>query len=427
MNRSNDNGPTLRTGVIGLGMIGGGVATSLSRSGFSPIVYDIRPEAADLPGAPELVASPAEVAAGSDVVFVAVVNADQAAEVLNGEQGLLRGARPGLIVVLLSTVSLVSVTRLSELCAEHAVTLLDCGVTPGDKAAENGMVAMVGGDDEPVERARPALAGFAKAVVHCGPLGAGMATKLARNVVTYGSWRTVSEAASLAGSAGVSPETLIEVIETADPEGTTALMLLRQLQTDSAEAVAEQIRPLMSKDLEAAKQLAAASGLDLPLVDVAHDRAAETLNLDQGAPLHELTPPAEVGTASDETRPAAVASGLSMMDAVYGAGFSQNMPRSGTAFEKETEDHLFGEIWSRPGLSVRDRRLLVLGATAALGDSELIRTQVSGALANHELTAAQLDEAVLHLAYYVGWGRATSVHRGVAAAEADHDSQNQPR
>ena len=116
-----------------------------------------------------------------------------------------------------------------------------------------------------------------------------------------------------------------------------------------------------------------------------------------------------------------------MMDAVYGAGFSQNMPRSGTAFEKETEDHLFGEIWSRPGLSVRDRRLLVLGATAALGDSELIRTQVSGALANHELTAAQLDEAVLHLAYYVGWGRATSVHRGVAAAEADHDSQNQPR
>lgn len=411
MNRAPRNDlPALRTGVIGLGMIGGGVATSLSRSGYLPLVYDIRPEAADLPGTPELAASPAVVATASDIVFVSVVNADQALDVLNGKDGLLSGSHSGLIVVLLSTVSLETVTRLSELCTEYDVTLLDCGVTPGDKAAENGMVAMVGGDEESVEHARPALEGFAKAVVHCGPLGAGMATKLARNVITYGSWRTVSEAASLAASAGVSPQTLIDVIETADPDGTTALMLLRQQQTSAAAAVGEQIRPLMAKDLAAAKELAASSGLQMPLVDVAQDKATDTLGLD------DPEASAENGSQDDAHQ---------MMDAVYGSGFSQAMPNTGTPFEKETAEHLFGDVWSRPELSIRDRRLLVLGATAALGDADLIRIQVRGALANQELSGEQLNEAVLQLAYYVGWGRASSVHRGVAAALAEHSNRDQ--
>lgn len=413
MNRSTRNEiPTLRTGVVGLGMIGGGVATSLARSGFTPLVYDVRPDAADLPGAPELAASPADVATRCDIVFVAVVNTEQASDVLKGDDGLLSGSHPGLTVVLLSTVSLEAVTRLSELCHEHDVTLLDCGVTPGDKAAENGMVAMVGGEDESVEHARPALEGFAKAVVHCGPLGAGMATKLARNVITYGSWRTVSEAASLAASAGVSPQTLIDVIETADPAGTTALMLLRQQQTSAAAAVGEQIRPLMAKDLAAAKELAASSGLQMPLVDVAQDRAADTLGLDDQK-------------TSDEDRSQVDAD--QMMDAVYGSGFSQAMPGTGTPFEKETAEQLFGNVWSRPGLSIRDRRLLVLGATAALGDADLIRIQVRGALANRELSDEQLNEAVLQLAYYVGWGRASSVHRGVAAALAEYRDEDQAR
>jgi 4-carboxymuconolactone decarboxylase len=108
--------------------------------------------------------------------------------------------------------------------------------------------------------------------------------------------------------------------------------------------------------------------------------------------------------------------GLEMMDAVYGAGFTKNLPAERTPMLEATIGHLFGEIWSRPGLSVRDRRLLVIGATAALGRADLIEIQVRGALANDELTAEQLREAVLQLQYYVGWGNGTQLHQGVEAA-----------
>ncbi len=206
------------------------------------------------------------MAKGSDVVMVAVVNAAQARAVIAGDGGLLSGAHPGLTIVLQSTVALPVVHELAELCAKREVGFLDCGVTPGDKAAEHGMVAIIGGERSVVDHARPVLDDWAKKVVHCGPLGAGMATKIARNVVTYGTWRTVTEAAALATAAGVEPARLAEVIDTADPEGRTLLQLLRMRGADGTlpEPTARQIEPLMTKDLDAARDLAAALGVHTP-------------------------------------------------------------------------------------------------------------------------------------------------------------------
>lgn len=264
----------LRAGVVGLGMIGGGVAVSLTRRGRVPVVYDIRADtAAAFPGA---VASPAEVAAAADVVLDAVVDADQARDVLTG---LLTAARPGLIVVLLSTVAVPVVHELAALCAAAGASLLDCGVTPGDKAAENGMVAILGGDADVVARARPVLDDVAKRVVHCGPLGAGMATKIARNVITYGNWTVVHEAVTLARAAGVDPATLVEVIETADPGGATLLSWLRdQLAEHPANReVVPQVVKLLDKDLAAAQELAGTFGVDVPLVSLARAAGPRTL------------------------------------------------------------------------------------------------------------------------------------------------------
>jgi 4-carboxymuconolactone decarboxylase len=115
--------------------------------------------------------------------------------------------------------------------------------------------------------------------------------------------------------------------------------------------------------------------------------------------------------------------GLKTMDAVYGPGFSEAMPEVSNPMLEDTIDHLFGEIWSRPGLSIRDRRLLVIGATAALGRADLIEIQARGALQNDELSPDELREAVLQLHYYVGWGNGTQVNRGVEAAIGGRDTQ----
>jgi len=276
----------LRAGVVGIGTIGGGVAVSLARRGRTPVVYDIRPDAADhLEGVPGLLGSSAEVARQADVVFVAVVDAEQARQVVSGQDGLLEGAHPGLVIVLLSTVAVPVVHELAQVASKHAVEFIDCGVTPGNLAATNGMVAIVGGDDQVVQRAMPVLEDFAKRVVYCGPLGAGMATKIARNVVTYGSWRAVFEAALLAERSGVDPAKLAEVIEVSDPEGVTLLMMLGlRGTTGPAEGVelASHLRHvdvLMDKDLAAAEDLAEHLGLTVPVINTTRARGLETLGL----------------------------------------------------------------------------------------------------------------------------------------------------
>jgi 4-carboxymuconolactone decarboxylase len=79
-------------------------------------------------------------------------------------------------------------------------------------------------------------------------------------------------------------------------------------------------------------------------------------------------------------------------------------------------EHLLAEVWDRPGLSTRDRRLLVLGVIAGQGRSELAEGQFAEALENGELTREELGEVVLQLAFYAGWPKTTSISRGARAA-----------
>src|ERR1700733_12843732 len=117
--------------------------------------------------------------------------------------------------------------------------------------------------------------------------------------------------------------------------------------------------------------------------------------------------------------------GLEMMDRVYGEGFAASMPAPEHPLTQETIEHLFGEIWSRPGLSIRDRRLLVIGATASMGRADLLETQIRGALANGELTEEQLHEAALHMQYYVGAGNAVAMYRAILASLVDATTEEE--
>jgi alkylhydroperoxidase/carboxymuconolactone decarboxylase family protein YurZ len=112
--------------------------------------------------------------------------------------------------------------------------------------------------------------------------------------------------------------------------------------------------------------------------------------------------------------------GMEMIEQVYGPAVAKaiaDLPPS--AFNDETVTHLFADIWKRPHLTVRDRRLLVLGATAMMGRPDLVATQVRGARLSGDVTDAQLDEAVLQLAFYVGWGNAAAVQAAIVAVRAE--------
>lgn len=407
----------LSAGIIGLGMIGGGIAESLVKSGRIPQVYDIRPDAAaGLDGVPMGLSSPAEVAGASDVVMVCVVNAEQANEVICGNKGLLQGAREGMAICLISTVSLQVVKELAGAAAEKGVSFIDCGVTPGNLAAQHGMVAMVGGDDDAVQYALPVLNDWAKTVVHCGPAGAGMATKIARNAITFGGWRIVKEAQHLVEAAGVDSQKLVEVIEAADAGGKTLLSKLRQNDSEGKvpKISAEKTLPLMIKDLKAAHDLAAALSVDMPAIDAAREKAYDTLDMEMPVP--------STDTEHEESR----TRGTQMADLVYGNGLGTRMANhnSDSLYNNFTLDHLFADVWSRPDLSIKDRRLLVMGVTAALGRADLIKIQARGALENKELTPEQLNEMVLQLAYYAGWCNAGSVAQGVSEAIHDFEAQD---
>ncbi|WP_081635443.1 NAD(P)-dependent oxidoreductase [Nocardia sp. BMG111209] len=271
------SGTTLRAGVVGLGMIGGGVAVSLARRGRIPTVYDVRPGISDsLEGVPAQVATLAEVARDSEVVLVAVLDADQARAVLTGADGLLAAARPGLVVALLSTVALGEVRELAAICAAAGVDFLDAGVTGGTAAAQNGLTVLVGGPAETVDRARPVLDDFAKRVVYCGALGTGMTMKLARNALTYSVWAAVRESALIATAGGISLSRLLEVVS--DTDGGAAPLTLLQVHAAGITVPEERVASadlLAQKDLAAVQEFAASAGIEVPIVAAArpHMRA----------------------------------------------------------------------------------------------------------------------------------------------------------
>lgn len=104
--------------------------------------------------------------------------------------------------------------------------------------------------------------------------------------------------------------------------------------------------------------------------------------------------------------------GLDMMTQVYG----WEMADGPGAHFAHTADQLFAEVWTREGLSIRDRRLLLLGALAGSGQADVAELQAGAALGNGELTPEQLDEIALFLCYYVGWPVGTKINTAFGSA-----------
>ena len=280
---------TQKVGVIGLGDIGRGVATNVARAGLELFVCDIRPEATAAFGETATVAtSPAELAASVDVVVVCVLDDAQVESVLTGDHGALSSMKPAATVLVLSTITTAAVKRMADKAIEAGVELVDCGVSGGPVAAQEGeLVAMVGGSDEAVERVRPVIDSFASVVLHMGPPGAGLQAKLARNIVQYGSWLAAYEGQRLAEAAGIDLSKLATAIRESDAKigGASRLMFRDTVEpfppntdvrlTDAMRAGAN----LAHKDLRAALALAGDLGVTLPMTELAEELCDDVFGL----------------------------------------------------------------------------------------------------------------------------------------------------
>jgi 2-hydroxy-3-oxopropionate reductase len=202
-------------GFIGLGIMGKPMAHNLLNAGFPVIVHNRHQEVTD-----ELVAAgaspgarPRDIAESCDVLITMLPDAPQVEEVLLGPDGVIEGARDGLIVVDMSTISPIVTRTLAERLAAHGIAMLDAPVSGGDKGAIAGTLSiMVGGEEETFKRCMPIFQALGKTIVHVGGNGAGQVVKACNQIVVALIIEAVSEALVLGSKAGVDPAKILQVL-----------------------------------------------------------------------------------------------------------------------------------------------------------------------------------------------------------------------
>ncbi|HTW89190.1 MAG TPA: NAD(P)-dependent oxidoreductase [Candidatus Binataceae bacterium] len=206
-----------RVGFIGLGQQGLPMAVNLCKDGFDLAVYDVRSE----PVA-ELVAigargarSPAEAAAQAESVAVIVLDDTQVEEVVLGRDGILGAIEPGGVIVIHSTIRPRVLRKVAALASARQVEVIDAAVGGNVASAiSRTMTLLVGGEAGVVARCRPMLACSAPNIQHLGPLGAGLAAKLAHQVILALNILGAAEGMSLGAALGIEPRVLQDAIRT---------------------------------------------------------------------------------------------------------------------------------------------------------------------------------------------------------------------
>lgn len=203
----------MRYGYIGIGQMGSAMAQRLVSTGAEVTVFDLDHEAVQRVVAAGATAagSAAAVAAVSDVVSICVPAAHHLAAVLTGPDGLAGAARPGLAVLVHSTVHPSTVQAARDTAAEWGVALFDACVAGGTEAAARGEVALfAGGLDSMPSPVVDLLHVYASKVIAAGPVGAGAALKIACNLMTYAQFAAASASLDMVASAGVEPALLLD-------------------------------------------------------------------------------------------------------------------------------------------------------------------------------------------------------------------------
>ena len=252
----------MKVGLVGVGLMGAPMARHVLEAGFELACYDVDPSAlaAVAEKGARTVGSPAEVAAGADLVLVIVPSDEDVVDVCIGDDGLLGSAPSGCVVAICSSVKPSTCARVGAEGAARGIDVLDVALTKGTRGAKAGdLTLLCGGNPAALERVRPVLDTFSGAIHHLGDLGAGQAGKTVNNLIHWAEIAAITEALVLGWKLGLRVSSLRDALQSASVDSET----LRTIH----------LMPMRWPEKDLSNALAVASELDhdLPVADVVRD------------------------------------------------------------------------------------------------------------------------------------------------------------
>lgn len=260
-----------RVGFIGLGLMGGPMAANVARAGYPLTVYNRTPDKAEPLkelGA-EVVSSPREVAQHSDVIITMLAETAAVQAVLTGPDGVLAGAKPGMVLIDMSTVAPAQSRETAAMLNAQGLVMLDAPVVGSTGPATAGTLTIVVGGERTVFEAQKDLLGSMGSTLHyMGPQGSGAHVKLCFNLLVAAEMAALAEAMALAAKGGLDLKQVGEMIAASN----ISSGLIQRKVSNIVENSYEPAFPLkhMHKDLGLMVNTAASLGVSLPGVGVMH-------------------------------------------------------------------------------------------------------------------------------------------------------------
>lgn len=261
---------TTKVAILGLGTMGGGMASNLLKAGVPLAVYN-RTKTKAQPFAEKgarVATTPADAARGASIVISMLADDAASRDAWLGKDGALAAVDRGTILIECSTVSPAWIEELSALAEQHGAELLDAPVTGSRAQAEAGQLSfLVGGSGTALEAATPILRAMSKEIVHLGPTGSGAKMKLINNFLCGVQIASLAEGLAWIERSGLDRDKALTVLKNGAPGSPLfAAMSARMVNRDYT---VNFLLRLLSKDMLYAKNEAATCSVDLKTAETA--------------------------------------------------------------------------------------------------------------------------------------------------------------
>ena len=269
--------------VLGLGVMGAGMAHNLADKGFSVAVFNRdAAKAAPFAGKARIAATPAAAADGADLIVAMLADDDASRAVWLGENGALAAAKPGAVIIECSTISLPWVRELGAQALKAGLGFVDAPVTGSKAQAATGALRfLAGGAPDHVEKAQPAFAAMGSETIFLGPVGSGITMKLINNFLCGVQVASLAEALAMVEKSGLDAQKAHNVLLNGAPGSPLVKAIAGRIAAQ--DYAPHFFAALMAKDLDYAAREGASLGITLASAAAARARFLDAVDAGLGA------------------------------------------------------------------------------------------------------------------------------------------------